>query len=163
MSTPLKTLALAAAFAAGMAPMAQAATLSDDARAALEAGLADEYHAEAFYAAVMDKFGEIRPFVNIIRAEQTHSGAIADVMETYGLTVPANTQLNDPAVVASVPATISEACAIGVDAEMVNRTLYNEQLIPAVADYPDIKVVFENLRDASEYNHLPAFQRCAAR
>lgn len=163
MSTPLKTLALAAALAAAMAPMAQAATLSDDARAALEAGLADEYHAEAFYAAVMDKFGDVRPFVNIIRAEQTHSGAIAAVMETYGLTVPPNDQLNDPKVVASVPATLAAACAIGVDAEIANRDLYDAKLIPAVADYPDIKVVFQNLRDASQNNHLPAFQRCAAR
>ncbi len=163
MPRPVTTLALAAALAAAIVPVANAATLSDDARAALAAGLEDEYRAEAFYAAVIDKFGPVRPFSNIIRAEQAHSAALTAVMQTYGVEAGTNPYLADPAVVASVPATLGEACAIGVEAEIVNKDLYDGKLIPATAGYPDIQVVFQNLRDASQNNHLPAFERCAAR
>jgi hypothetical protein len=30
-----------------------------------------------------------------------------------------------------------------------------------VTEYPDITGVLQALRDASEYQHLPAFQKCA--
>jgi hypothetical protein len=40
---------------------AEAATLADGARAAIEAALDDEHRA-SFYAAVMTKFGDVRPF-----------------------------------------------------------------------------------------------------
>ncbi len=164
MPRSLRTLVATAAFAAALVPSAFAATpLSQEAQDALAAGIADEYRAEAFYAAVIEKFGEVRPFVNIIRAEQTHSAALTAVMQTYGIDPGANTLLGDPAIAASVPATLAEACAIGVQAEMDNQNLYDGKLIPATADYPDIRVVFENLRDASQNNHLPAFQRCAVR
>ena len=31
-----------------------------------------------------------------------------------------------------------------------------------VQDYPDMVQVFTSLRDASEFQHLPAFENCAA-
>ena len=37
------------------------------------AALDDEYRAEAIYDAVMQKFGEVRPFINIIEAERRHA------------------------------------------------------------------------------------------
>jgi hypothetical protein len=49
-----------------------------------------------------------------------------------------------------------------VDAEIANVALYEEQLA-AVADYPDIVEVFVSLQMASQENHLPAFERAAAR
>ncbi len=156
------SLGFAAAVTAASTLSAFAAEpLSDAARSALTTGLMDEYRAEAFYAAVIDKFGDVRPFVNIIRAEQTHSGAIATVMAAYGLDAGANPYLAGAETVASVPATLQEACRMGVEAEIANRDLYNDQLIPAAAGHPDIQVVFERLRDASNDNHLPAFQRCS--
>ncbi len=167
LTTSVRKPAAAAAFAAALAltifaPSAFAATpISDGARTALAAGLEDEYRAEAFYAAVMDKFGAVRPFSNIIRAERIHAAMLTDVMTTYGITPEANPYLGSAEIAASVPATIGAACAMGVTAEIDNKNLYDIKLIPAAADYPDIRVVFENLRDASQNNHLPAFQRCA--
>ena len=165
---PVIPLALTAALAAtlataALAPAVAATPLTGEARAALEAGIADEYRAEAFYAAVMDKFGAVRPFANIIRAEQMHAAMLIDVMKTYGMTPEPNPWLGSAEIAAMVPATVGEACAMGVTAEIDNKDLYDGRLIPAVAAYPDIKVVFENLRDASQMNHLPAFQRCAPR
>ncbi|HCX11751.1 MAG TPA: DUF2202 domain-containing protein, partial [Hyphomonas sp.] len=38
---------------------------------ALHLALADERHALATYTIVLDRFGDVRPFINIARAEQT--------------------------------------------------------------------------------------------
>ncbi|MBU1175018.1 MAG: DUF2202 domain-containing protein [Alphaproteobacteria bacterium] len=165
MTTVKKTLAVALAAmlaSATFVPAAQAATaLPETVQEALLDALNDEYHAEAFYAAVMEKFGATRPFSNIIRSEQMHQSWLADLMTTYGMSVPANAELGSAEIAAVVPATISEACAIGVTAEVDNAALYDDELLPAVAAYPDIAAVFERLSAASTNQHLPAFQRCA--
>ena len=138
-----------------------ASTLPQSAQDALTTALQDEYNAQAFYAAVMDRFGATRPFSNIIRAEQMHESWVIALMKTYGMPVPANTALGSAEVAASVPATIGAACAIGVQAEIANAGLYDDHLLPAVTAYPDITEVFERLSAASQNQHLPAFQRCA--
>ena len=142
-------------------PANAASTLPQSVQDALTAALMDEYHAEAFYAAVMDKFGTVRPFANIIRAEQQHASYVIDLMKTYGMTVPANTQLGSAEIAAVVPASIGEACSVGVEAEIANKDLYDGQLLPVVSGYADITQVLIALRDASQNMHLPAFERCA--
>ncbi len=154
----------ATAFALVASIAAQAATtLPDPVRAALSDAIDDEYRAEAFYAVVIDKFGAVRPFSNIINAERMHSSIIADLMKQYGMTVPSNPYLDGTQPKPAAPASIGLACQTGVDAEIANRDLYDKRLIPAAKDYPDIIAALKQLRDASENNHLPAFQRCVAR
>lgn len=133
-------------------------TLTPDAQAALGSALQDERHAEAFYAAVMAKFGDVRPFLKIIKAEQQHEAMLIGLYQTYGIAIPQN---DHTAETLTVPETLAAACKIGVEAEIANRDLYDGTLLPAVAAYPDITRVMQRLRDASEENHLPAFQRCA--
>ncbi|WP_176083214.1 DUF2202 domain-containing protein [Martelella sp. HB161492] len=154
-------LALSALTAAPVT--ASAETLTPAAADALNRALADEYHAEAFYAAVIDAYGPVRPFTNIIEAERTHSAEVSALMEAYGIPVPANEQLGAEEIVSAVPASLAAACAIGVQAEIDNAALYDNELLPAVASYPDITTVLTALRDASETKHLPAFSRCAQR
>jgi len=55
---------------------------------------------------------------------------------------------------------LQEACQIGVDAEIANAALYRDELLPAVTAYEDITLVFENLMNASQQKHLPAFEKC---
>lgn len=138
-------------------------TLTPDAEAALGSALQDERHAEAFYAAVMAKFGDARPFSNIIKAERQHEAMLIGLYETYGVAVPANGYATGAMQAPVAPETLGDACKIGVEAEIANRDLYDAHLLPAVAAYPDITRVMQRLRDASEENHLPAFQRCANR
>ncbi len=122
---------------------------------ALTAGLQDEYNAYAVYQAVIDQFGNVRPFVNIQRAESSHIASLEFLFERYGLTVP------EPASTAAPEfATLADACAAGVEAEIANFELY-DQWIATVQDYPDMVQVFTNLRNASEFQHLPAFELCA--
>lgn len=137
--------------------------LSDAGKAAVLRALDDEYHAEAVYAVILAAFGDVRPFSNIIEAERRHQAALFGLMTTYGIPVPANDYLLGKTPIAPLPATVQAACEIGVAAEIENARLYDEDLLPAVADHADITQVFTRLRDASINNHLPAFQRCAAR
>ncbi len=168
MTSP-RTMATALIITAGLvaSPLASASTafaassLPQPVQDALTAALMDEYHAEAVYAAVIDKFGAVRPFSNIIRAEQMHASWVIDLMKAYGMTVPANTQLGSAEVAAAVPASIGEACSVGVAAEIANAGLYDDQLLPVVAGYDDITEVLTRLRDASQNMHLAAFEKCA--
>ena len=52
--------------------------------------LDDERKAEAIYAAVIGKFGPVRPFSNIIEAEQRHAAALTRQLERLGVKVPPN-------------------------------------------------------------------------
>ena len=121
----------------------------------LELTLNDEYKAEAIYQKVIDKFGEVKPFINIINAEQRHSSALLEIYDRYGLSKPINEWFD------KVPEfdSIQEACAAGVEAEIENVALYDGLF--SKIDNQDIIAVFTSLRDASKNNHLPAFQRCA--
>ncbi len=131
-------------------------TLTPAVQDALRQALEDEYRAAATYAAVLEKFGMKRPFSMIIRAEEQHISRLKALYDKYGMTVPENSYFG--LVVA--PASFSAACQTGVAAEIANVALYEKQLIPVATEYPDIVRVFENLRDASRFRHVPAFERC---
>jgi hypothetical protein len=137
--------------------------LTPDAEAALGSALQDERQAEAFYAAVVVKFGDAWPFSNIIEAERQHEAVLIGLYKTYGIAVPSNGYTTGALETPMIPATLVEACKIGVKAEVANRDLYGVRLLPVVAAYPDITFVLQRLRDASEENHLPALQRCVNR
>ena len=112
----------------------------------------DEYLAQAEYAAIMNSFGEQRPFSNIIRAEATHISLLTPLLETYKVTVPDT----DWSSIATAPSSIEDAYAAGITAEKNNIAMYESFLkkeLPA-----DVKEIFEYLLNASE-NHLAAFQR----
>lgn len=130
--------------------------LTDEVKAALDEAINDEYKAMSTYQAVMDKFGEKRPFAMIIGAELQHIASLTAIYQKYGLAAPENSWEGK----AAAPATFQEACQTGVDAEIANAALYKDKLIPAVSGYTDITQVFTNLMNASETKHLPAFERC---
>ncbi|MEL6323162.1 MAG: DUF2202 domain-containing protein [Pseudomonadota bacterium] len=127
---------------------------------ALGVALADERHALATYNAVLVRFGDVRPFVNIADAEQRHIDALLRLYQRYDVPVP-----DDQTIIADETHTMDLAslCQSGMDGEIENFRLYDEELLPAVSDYPDITSVLRALRDASANNHLPAFRRCVVR
>lgn len=127
---------------------------------ALNLALADERHALATYQAVLERFGEVRPFVNIAQAEQRHIDALLGIYAHYGVPVPPDEPQADSA---TRSLDLVGLCQIGVAAEIENVRLYDEQLLPTVEAHPDISSVLRALRDASANNHLPAFERCASR
>ena len=110
-----------------------------------------------FLQKVLDKFGDIGPFNNIIYAEQKHSDSLIQIYEKYDLAIPENNWYD------KVPEfnSVKEACEAGIIAEIENIALYDDLF--SQVDNQDITTIFTSLRDASEYKHLPAFERCATR
>ncbi len=131
--------------------------LDEKTEQALIDAMNDEYKARATYQKVIETFGEVRPFSNIIKAEETHIELLKPLFDHYGVDVPEDTWY------AKVPefATLQAACGAGVTAEIENAKLYDEFLTFVVE--PDILEVFTYLRNASQEKHLPAFQRCTER
>ncbi len=121
---------------------------------ALCEALDDEYRARATYRAVIDAFGPVLPFINIIQSEQRHINALLSLFAARGLE-----PIADPyAQGLPAPASIEAACRIGVHAEIENAALY-DRLMQAAEGDDEVLWVFRNLRRASAECHLPAFQR----
>ncbi len=119
----------------------------------LNYAILDEYLAQATYQAIIDTYGNVRPFTNIVLAEQTHIDLLTELFTTYGFVIPENTA----ALNVTVPASISEAIAAGKEAEIQNIAIYEAFL--ASEDLPeDVRAVFESLVNASN-KHLNAFSR----
>ena len=124
--------------------------------AAMEATIQDEFRAELIYQRVLDDFGSVLPFNNIINAEVRHSEAIASLYVTRGLPVPESQWASN-----EIPSfsSITAACQAGVVAEIENIEIYDRYF-----DLPfpeDVRKVFTNNRAASLERHLPAFERCS--
>lgn len=122
-------------------------------RDALVSALDDEREAQALYGAIMERFGTVRPFVNIIEAERRHEQFLLLLFQRYEVPVPPRRELE-----ITVPDTLVAACAAGVAFERENVAMYDGFL--AFVSEPDIRQTFTLLRDASLNRHLPAFERC---
>ncbi|MCB9452360.1 MAG: hypothetical protein H6672_13050 [Anaerolineaceae bacterium] len=137
-------------------PASSGLPLTDEVIAAMYAGILDEYHAFAVYQAIIDQFGSVSPFVNIQASEASHIATWESMFERYGLTVPEVPTLD----VVPQFTSLSEACATAAAAEIANFGLYDAAM-ETFQDYPDLLQVVTTLRNASEFNHLPAFETCA--
>jgi len=165
-ATTLSLLLLVSALAIGcsggsssptspVSTLPQASGLSQSTADALRLAIDDEHKARATYDAVMDKFGEIRPFDRIRGAEEAHVRALVVLFDRYSLAVPADAWTGK----VESPESIREACATGVEAELANIALYDELF--AMVNEPDVIDVFNWLRSASLDRHLPAFRACS--
>jgi hypothetical protein len=117
----------------------------------------DEYYAHAFYSAVIDKFGEIRPFSNIVHSEARHIAMWVNLFTKYGLPIPEDTFAGK----VNVPDTIKASCQAGVEGEIANVAMYDRFL--NFVQQSDLRAAFTQLRHVSQNNHLRAFQRCVSR
>lgn len=130
--------------------------LSGQAKDALAEAINDEYKAHALYEKTIEKFGLVKPFSMIIRAEEQHISSLKSLFDKYGLEIPKDGWADK----VSTEETLQRTCQLGVDAEIANAKLYKDKLLPMVSEYEDIKSVFTNLMNASQEKHLAAFERC---
>ncbi|MCJ7550518.1 MAG: hypothetical protein MUQ30_12650 [Anaerolineae bacterium] len=116
--------------------------------------LFDEYKALATYESIMSDFGAIQPFASIARAEEQHIAALERIFSRYDVALP-------PIPFFDIPSfgSLEEAAKAAVQAEIDNADLY-DRLLSGI-DNPDVVQVAGNLRDASLYSHLPAFEAAA--
>ena len=131
--------------------------LSNETSAALVMAINDEYKARATYQAVLNKFGSVALFTNIVQSEATHIAALKRLFNAYGLPIPPDTYAGN----VQAPATLEDAAQVGVEAEKANVAMYDGFL--TFVKEPDIVAVFTQLRSASQVKHLPAFQRALSR
>lgn len=127
--------------------------VNDATIAALTEALDDEYKARATYQKVIDVFGPIRPFINIVEAEGRHASALLRQFERLGLQPPKDEWAGE----IEAPTSIEAACEAAVAAEIENAAMYDRLL--ALVDDPVVRDVLLNLQDASQNRHLPAFRR----
>ena len=111
----------------------------------------DEYLARAEYELIIAEYGSIRPFTNIMAAEERHIEWVTELFNEYGYPLPEDTA--DMHVV--LPEDLKSSFETGVQAEIDNIAMYESFLqedLPA-----DVQDLFERLKGASE-NHLRAFR-----
>lgn len=132
------------------------ATPVDEATAdALRVTLEDELTARAFYAAILAKHGNVRPFTNIMQAEERHAEAIRTLMQRHQVDGTGVTARPLP----EIPATVAQCAELAAQLERENVVIYDR--VVQTTTEPDIKTVFVRLRGTSLNNHLPAFERVA--
>jgi rubrerythrin len=124
---------------------------------ALSEALDDEYRARAIYRKVIERFGPVRPFVNIVEAENRHIVALLRQFQRFHAPPPADTWRDR----VKAPDSLAQACAAGVEAEIENEALY-ARLLDRVTD-ARARAVMQRLQAASRDHHLPAFRRCLQR
>ena len=120
---------------------------------ALRAVLFDEYRAEAYYSAVLEKFGSVRMLENIRAAEVRHVAALRGLFDRYQVEPPTAAEIAP----VEVPASLAQAITSAVELERDNAALYDEWL--KQVEHDDVHIVFAHLRDASRDRHLPALRR----
>ncbi len=119
----------------------------------LKIALDDEFHAYEAYISVIEKFGALTPFTNIVEAEQRHQKALIALFEAHEVPMIENRWVG----AVQVPQSLEEAYVMGVNAEVANIQMY-DTLLAYTGNYPDVQDVFYRLQAASYNNHLPAFQ-----
>jgi hypothetical protein len=123
---------------------------------ALQIAIYDEYRAQATYLRVLERFGPVVPFNNIVHAETRHINALLPLLQRYQVPIPINNWYSN-IVLAN---TLHENCELGVAGEIQNVQMYDHLL--SYISQMDIRQTFMNLRETSLTNHLPAFRRCSS-
>lgn len=123
---------------------------------ALRIAIYDEFHAFETYKKVLQKFGMVTPFTNIIQAEERHYSMLIPLLYKYGVEIP----INDWANKIDIPNTLQECCEVGIVAEIDNIRMY-DNLLQYVGE-ADVRDALYRLQAASFNNHLPAFRQCAS-
>jgi len=119
----------------------------------LQIAVYDEFEAYETYKRIIEKFGNINPFVNIKEAEAVHYTTLIQLMQKYNIEVPIN---NFQTAIIDIPNTVIECCELGVAQEIGNIAMYNN-LLGFARDNDIIDILFQ-LQAASYNNHLPAFR-----
>ena len=135
-------------------PISARSNLDERTQQAMIDAINDEYQARAFYTAVIEKYGVIRPFSNIVQAEERHAQRWYTLFTQYGLPIPEDIFAGN----IEAPETLRAACEMAVAAEIANIQMYDSFL--DFVEEPDLRATFVQLRNVSQNNHKPAFERC---
>jgi rubrerythrin len=133
------------------APSAMAST---SLKSALVEAYQDELNAYMRYESIIQQFGDIRPFSNLVGAEERHMNLLEQIFKLHGWSP---LKIYHP--VAQFYSSVLSACDASLEAEESNVAMY-DRLVKDISDEEAI-AVFLHLRQASAERHIPALQRCA--
>lgn len=122
----------------------------------MQYAIEDEYLARQEYELILTEFGDIRPFANIIKAEETHIILMETLYATYNYSIPEDIAID----YTLIPSSLVEALEVGIEAEINNIAMYDMFLLEDLPD--DIRETFIILRDGS-ISHLKAFETSLSR
>lgn len=111
----------------------------------------DEYLARGEYELIIEEYGSIRPFTNIMTAEERHIEWVTELLDEYAYALPEDTSH----MYVVLPEDLKSSFETGVQAEIDNIAMYESFLREDLPD--DVRDLFEQLKRASE-NHLRAFR-----
>ena len=111
----------------------------------------DEYLAQAEYTAILNAYRTGSPFVNHLKAENSHISLLAKLFETYGIAMPENTAGTQ----ITVPDSLDEAYEAGLQAEIANIAMY-DAFLGQTGLPEDVRTTFTALKNASQ-NHLASY------
>jgi len=123
---------------------------ADTLKTTLDVLLADEFKARAEYQAIVDAFGLVSPYTQLIQAETRHIESLERIYTAFGFAIP--TDNGKDFVV--LPASIEASYQVGISAETANIALYKNVLATTLPS--SLQHIFTNLEKASE-NHLATF------
>ena len=115
--------------------------------------LEDEYLAQAEYQAIINTYGEVRPFINLLDAEAYHAEMLLPLFSTYD--IPAVTPISVDDI--TVADTLTAAIATSIETEKANIAMYEKFLATGILP-ADVQTAFEYLLAASN-RHLTALSR----
>jgi len=154
-----------------VAPVAPAAALSTQEKAALQYMREEELVAHDLYTAFAAKFGSVPAFARIAASETQHASAVKVLLDRYGVADPAVKHVagtfSDPALqalydrlLAKGSVSLSAAADVGVLVE--KQDIADLQARLRIVKASDVKTVFNALLAGSQ-NHLRAFTMLAGR
>lgn len=121
--------------------------------------LDDAYKGIALNSAALLEFGDVMPFINIVRIEQHYLAAQKALFDKYGIEIPENSRFDDAIIPEGL--TKEEACAALAEFERQSIELYDTQLLPGVSERPDIYKVLSAINRASRDLHRNAYLSCS--
>ena len=119
----------------------------------LNFAIQDEYLARNQYTTIVDTFGKVRPFSNIVISEERHIAYLQPLFTDRGWDIPTDKSQTHVIKVKTFP----EALNIGVQTETDNIAMY-EYFLQQRELPSDLKTTFELLLAASK-KHLQAFSK----
>ena len=111
--------------------------------------LVGEYAGVALYAKTVQKFGKVQPYSRLLTEEIKQRSAVQKLLRKYGVVYADNPYLKK----AKAPSTLKQAANYGIQLAEGNVALY-DKLLPAVAEYPDIVLLFQKMQAETRDVHL---------
>ncbi len=118
----------------------------------LDATLRSKYRTCALYRMVLQAFGPVQPFKDLLKIEEKYRMILAGLARRYGHAMPVDEWEGQVAI----PVSFVEACEEAIQLELENDRLYLARL--DICEEPALRRVMMRIRNVSQMSHQPSFR-----